>query len=337
MKLYGYLKGNGKLGNIVVSRVAGETIARDYNPSVANPNTVAQVNQRARLKLASQLAAALAPVIVIPKEGLKTSRNLFIKKNMEQIIANNGEAQIIYENIQLTNGNAGLPAITATRSAEDGIVVKLTEAADAAVSRVVYIVYKKTSEEQLQYIGSAIQDTPGEDGMFQASFAFLDGDLIIWAYGMKDVTASAKAQYGNYFVSSGQDIAQLVMSRKIGAGDYQFTQTRGNTLFADSSETVDPDPNQVMVYINASGPGSVAGTGFSGNRKAVQRGESVTVTATPNEGCEFVGWKKAGQTAVLSATAEYTFTAEEQTDLIAYFNDPSSPSGDQTGGGDGDD
>ena len=46
MKIRGYLKGKGKLGNIVLSTVAGETIARDYNPEVANPNTAAQVEQR---------------------------------------------------------------------------------------------------------------------------------------------------------------------------------------------------------------------------------------------------------------------------------------------------
>lgn len=328
MKLQGYLKGTGKLGNIVVSRVAGETIARDYNPNVANPSTVAQVNQRARMKLASQLAAALAPVIVIPKDGLKSSRNLFIKKNMEQIIGNNGQAQIVYENIQLTAGNSGLPAISVSRSTEDGLVVKLTESADAAVSRVVYIVYKKTTEEQLQYIGSAIQDVAGDDGLFEASFAYIGGDVIIWAYGMKDVTATAKAKYGDYFISSGEDIAQLVMSRKIGAGDYQFTQTRGATIFTGEDENIVPDENEFMVYVGASGPGSVAITGKTGTRAAFQRGATAEVVATPNENCTFTGWKKRGSETILSTSATYSFVVEEANDLVAFFNDPSSSGGD---------
>ena len=60
MKVRGYLKGKGKLGNIVCSTVAGETIARDYNPEVANPNTEGQVDQRARFKLMSQLSSIMA-------------------------------------------------------------------------------------------------------------------------------------------------------------------------------------------------------------------------------------------------------------------------------------
>lgn len=327
MKLLGYLKGTGKLGNMVTSVVAGQTIARDYNPNVANPNTVAQMNQRSKLKLLSQLAAALAPVITIPKSGLKSSRNLFISKNYDMVIANNGVAQIVYENIQLTNGNAGLPAITATRDETNGITVKLSANADAAVSRVVYVVYAKTSESQLQYIGSAIQDEAGDDGMFEANFAYLAGDIVIWAYGMKDLSASATAKYGDYEVVDGQDVAKLFMNRTLSNSDFQFTQTRGITMFAGSEGTVNAGDGQYMVYINASGPGTVSGTGFVGNRKAVNAGDSVTVVATPNANCVFLGWTLNNGTSYISTEATYTFTANNNADLYAVFNDPNSGNG----------
>lgn len=63
MKLQGFLKGVGKVENLVVSQVGGVTIARAYQPNVSNPKTEKQVDQRARLKLASQIAAAMSPVI----------------------------------------------------------------------------------------------------------------------------------------------------------------------------------------------------------------------------------------------------------------------------------
>ena len=332
MKLEGYLKGTGKLGNMVTSRVAGVTIARDYNPNVANPNTVAQMNQRARMKLASQLAAALAPVIAIAKEGLVSSRNLFIKKNMDSIIANNGEAQVTYENIQLTNGNTGLPAITATREAGTSITVQLAESADAAVSRVVYVVYRKTNENILQFVGSAVQDEAGDDGLFPVQFADINGDVIIWAYGMKDRSTSASVKYGSYNVNTGEDIARLWMNRTLSASDYQTTVTRGVTLFADAEGTVSAGENQNLVFITASGPGTVAGTGFTGNRKAVTAGESCTVTATPNDGSQFDGWKLNGTDTLVSSEASYTFTPTQQTDLVAYFSTPGS-SNDNSGDG----
>lgn len=320
-------KATGKIGSMVYSISGGQMIAREYQPNVANPSTVAQVNQRARLKLASQIAAALATVIVIPKSGLQTSRNLFIKKNMDYFIGNNGQAQVSYENLQLTNGNAGLPSILASRSEEDGLVMKLSEAADAAVSRVVYIVYKKTAESQLQYIGSVIQAAAGDDGKFQASMGYVSGELCIWAYGMKDTTASAKAKYGDYSVSNAEDLAVLVMNRNIAAGEYQFTQTRGTTIFDGEDSTVDAGENQALVYISASGPGSVSGEGFTGNRKAVTIGEQCTVVATPNEGCDFIAWRINGSSTNVSTNTSYTFTVSQLTDLVAVFNNPNSSTG----------
>ena len=331
MKLQGYLKGTGKLGNIVCSRVAGETIARDYNPNVANPNTVGQMNQRARLKLASQLAAALSPVIAIPKEGLVSSRNLFIKKNMESIIANNGEAQVVYENIQITNGTAALPSITATREAGVKINVQLADTADAAVDRVIYVVYKKNSEEMLQYVGSAIVDEAGDDGKFPAEFSDFDGDVIIWAYGIKDKDSAASVKYGSYSVVNGQDVARLLMNRTLSAQEFQTTQTRGITLFDDAEGTINAGDNQSMVYVNASGPGTVAISGHTGNRAAFNNGTQCTVVATPNSGCEFVAWRTNGTSTNLSTEASYTFTVNAAADLVAVFNDPNS----SNSGGDG--
>lgn len=329
MKLQGLLgKGAGKLGSSVFSVNGGEQIVRQYNPSVANPNTLGQVNQRAKFKLQSQIATAMAPVIAIPKEGIKSSRNLFIKRNNDAFVANNGTAQVSYENLQLTTGNIGLPAISAERNVNGGIVVVMAENAAAVASRVVYCAFKKSSENQLQYVGSVVATNAGSDGEFEAQFPDMDGDIVFYAYGMKDKNASATAKYGNYEVHSGTDVAQLIMNRSLSTSDFTITQTRGTTLFAGATETVNADDGQVMVYLTASGPGSVAGTGFTGNRKAVTIGDSVTVTATPNENCTFLGWKKNGETAYVSTNATYTFTAAELTDLVGYFNNPNSGNGD---------
>lgn len=312
-------KFRGKLGAVVYSVNTGVQIAREYNPQVKNPNTMSQMNQRSRLKLASQLAAALSPVIAIPREGLVSPRNLFIKGNMDFVSANEGQAMISYENIQLTKGVAGLPAVKAARKSNK-INIELVSDAKKSISRIVYIVYTKTTEDQLQYINSIVVSEAGENGTFPSSVADFVGDVIIWAYGIKDNSSSATSKYGNYSVNTGEDIAQLVMTRKLAAGDFQFTQTRGTTLFEGEESTTDATPSQNLVYITASGPGKVSGTGFTGNRKAVNKGESVTVTATPNEGAKFDGWRLNGQSKNVSSTAEYTFTPTSTTDLIAVFS-----------------
>lgn len=303
----------GKIGAVVYSTNAGQIIAREYNPNVANPSTEKQVNQRAKLKLMSQLAATLAPVIVIPKEGLKSSRNLFIKKNMGNAYSENGVAQITYENVQLTNGRAGIPGIMATRSQQSGISISLEERADAAISRVVYIMYKKTSENTLQYVQSVIAEAAGAEGTFPATLVYCEGDLALFAYGMKDLNSKATAKYDDYSVKNAEDIASLAMQRKIAYGDYQFTQTRGATMFADENEIVPVEDGKARVFVTATNGGSVAGAG------TFDLNSQVTVTATADEGYDFVGWKKNGTDAILSTAASYTFTLVSTTDLIAVF------------------
>lgn len=312
-------KVTGKIGGMVFSSTGGAVIAREYNPNVSNPNTTAQVNQRAKLKLLSQIAAALAPVIVIPKEGLKSSRNLFIKKNFSSVYADSGIAQVTYENLQITAGNAALPAIHILRSQQGGVQVNLEERADAAVSRVVYIMYKKTSEKTLQYMQSVIANTATADGTFPAQMLYVEGDIVIFAYGMKDLNGKATANYSNYAVESGLDIAKLAMSRELSLKDYQFTMTRGTTLFADESESIEVPEGSARVFVTALGPGSVSGAGV------FEIGSQVTVVATPNNGKFFRGWKANGSDVIVSTDASYTFELSGQTDLIAVFSDTEAP------------
>ena len=328
MKLQGFLKGVGKIENIVVSQMGGVSIARAYQPNVSNPSTLPQVNQRARLKLASQLAAALAPVIAMAKQGLVSGRNQFISKNMPWISADSGVAQVSYENLQLTNGTIGLPAVSVSRAANK-LTVKLAATAETSVSQVVYICYHKNSENTLQLIGSKIQNVAGDDGLFQAQFDDPTGDVVVFAYGMKALSGAASAKYGSYQVQSASDIASLVGTRKLSAGDFQFTKTRGATIFADQSQNTQPADNEVMIYITAGNGGSVSSSTFSGNRGAVQKGSEVSVTATANSGYTFDGWYTNGTNTRVSTSASYVFTAEAPTDLVARFTS-NTPSG---GGG----
>lgn len=326
MKLQGFLKGVGKIENIVVSQMGGVSIARAYQPHVSNPSTMPQVNQRARLKLASQLAAALAPVIAMAKNGLVSGRNQFIAKNMPWISANTGVAQVSYENLQLTNGTIGLPSVSVSR-ASNKLTVKLSANAGTSVSQVVYIVYHKNSENALQLVGSKIQNVAGEDGLFQVQFDDPIGDVVVYAYGMKALSGAASAKYGSYQVQNATDIASLVGTRKLSASDFQFTKTRGATIFADQEQNTQPTENQVMIYLTTSGNGSVSCDKFSGNRGAVDKGAEVTVTATASEGYNFEYWYENGKEDFMHFEPTYTFTANEQRDLVARFQ-PTS-----TGGG----
>lgn len=325
--LYG--KTTGKIGSIVFSTSGGETIAREYNPHVANPNTQAQVNQRARMKLMSQLSAALSPVIAMTKDGLVSKRNKFVKKNFDSSYALNGSAQISYENVQLTEGSIGLPQIQIAWGDTGGImhpIIALATRAAQNITRVVYCIFEKTQESRLALVSSTIVSDPLGEGY---SFGFeptglyyntsgenpqFTREYVIFAYGMADTSESATARYGNLNVQSASDLATLIANRTISFEDYQFTQTRGATIGQGSGGSTPTPVGQARVFVTALGNG---GTVSGGGTFALN--SQVTVVATPNSGYTFVKWVYNGTELTASTSASYTFTLNQQVDLVAIF------------------
>ena len=326
--LYGKTK--GKIGSIVFSTSGGETIAREYNPHVANPSTMAQVNQRARMKLMSQISATLSPVIVMTKEGLTSRRNKFVSKNFENSYALNGVAQISYENLQLTEGSIGLPQIVLNAGTEDvRPFVYLASEPAQNVARVVYCVFEKTQENRLALVKSVIateRNPAGHSGyyfyadMTGLSVSFPDvqaefsKEYVVYAYGMIDTSEKATARYGNLKVQSASDLATLVANRTISFKDYQFTQTRGTTIGHGSGGDEPVPAGQARVFVTALGQGgSVTGGG------TYEIGTQVTVEATVNTGYSFRGWVLNGSSQIISSQTRYTFTLQGQIDLVATF------------------
>lgn len=229
MKLQGFLRGTGKVENLVVSQTAGVSIARAYQPNVSNPKTEKQVDQRARLKLASQIAAAMSPVIAIPKNGLVSARNAFIKKNMDLITAMQGTAQMMFAKIQLTNGSIPLPALKVTYQTDGTIGFGLVSDPGDSISRMVYCLFKKNADGQLEFYKSYVTENPTSDKDYLMSDTGMDGEVVVYGYGIKDLSTSAKVKYDSYNIASGADIAKLVSTRTMNASDYQFTKTNGIT------------------------------------------------------------------------------------------------------------
>ena len=317
----------GKASNMVFAKSGGQVIMREYNPSVSNPNTEAQVGQRTQFKLLSQLAAAMADVIVIPKQGSLTGRNRFHSINSPLCYYEDGVAQITYENIQLSIGSMGLPAIYANRANASDMYIELDEAANTAIDRVIYCVFKKSTEGMLQLMFTVIANEPGDERKFRASDLELVGELVIFAYGMRDLNESARAKYGNYFVENGEDIAQLVSNRSLSSADYAFTKTRGTTLMLGESESVTLDENQVHIYATATNGGSVSGAGV------YTIGQNCTLTATPNNGKVFDHWEVQGNAGTsIGTTNPWTFEVTQQRDIVAIFAD--APAGGENEDGD---
>lgn len=233
MKLTGITgKGTGKLGSSVFAVNSGEQIVRQYQPVVANPSTTAQVEQRSKLKLMSQLAAAYAMVLAFRKNGMVSARNQFISKNIENVSYNEETASINLPAMQLTGGTTAIPAVSAVRDGSTAINVSLAADASKICARVVYVAMLKTAEGAVQYLDSTVVETAGEGGTFAGTLAYAAGEVVVYAYGIKDMSSNASSIFGNYSVTTGTQVASLIANRSLSASDFAFTKTVGIQLAA---------------------------------------------------------------------------------------------------------
>lgn len=222
----------GKVGNIVLTSVGGEVVGREYNPNVANPNTSAQQNTRSKFKLASQLSAAMAPVIAIKKEGNVSARNLFVKENFGSIAYSNGSASINLNVVQLTKSQRSFAGFNADRSSASAIAVELNEDSAAALTRVVYIAYKKLADGTLVLFDSKVCSTPGAEGKFNDVLNYTADAVVLYAYGMKDLEAGITSKFGNLNAPTAENVAQLLVSNSENMASVQLTKTAGMTMAA---------------------------------------------------------------------------------------------------------
>lgn len=226
-KFYNSRVKTGKLAGSVFSIRNGETIERAYQPIVANPNTPAQIEARAKLKLMSQLAAVMAPVIAIPRMGAVSSRNRFTQENYGKTSYASNQATIDLLQVSLTKSVVGLVPLNVTRAGES-LKVSLFYGVPAGLSRMVYSVFVKQSDNTIRFLTSQVVDEPGADNTFDANITMDSAsyDVIIYGYGVRDNTEAAKVTFGNMEVPSAADVAQLIVNRSLTESDVTLTETR---------------------------------------------------------------------------------------------------------------
>lgn len=314
-------KMTGKAGNMVTATVGGETIAREYNPNVANPNTPAQQTTRSKFKLISQLAATMSPVIAIRKDGLKSARNQFTAINYEKARYSQGQADVNLNVIQLTKSNKAFAGFNANRTGGSAIVVKLNADSANDLSRVVYVEYEKMSNGSLRLVGSQTVSVAGVDGLFQGALPYNAGAVVCYAYGIKDLESGITSKFGNMQAPSAQDVATLLVSNSENMSSVQLTETAGLTMAAGVNSADSDDVEHFSVSVVTSGNGTATGGG------RFEAGQQCTLRATPDAEASFVAWKANNASgAVLSTNPVYTFEVESNVQICAVFAGGPTPS-----------
>ena len=321
MKLQGMAgKGSGKLGAHVYAISGGEQIVRQYNGEVSNPSTGAQVETRSKFKLLSQLAAAMAPVIAIKKQGLVSGRNQFMQINKASAQYVGSDASINLNKVQITKSARGLENFEADRSLHTAIVCQFQWPVTAVADRVVYACFKKQADGSLLLFDSKVISEAGENGTFPGSLEYTSDAVVIYAYGIKITNAAANTAFGNMIAPSAEQVAKLITTTTEAAAGSQVTKTKALTMAEGVEEGSSEGDDNFMVSVSASGIGSATGGG------RYDAGQACTVVATPAGGSTFVGWKRGSASGeTISTQASYTFAVESDIALVAVFEGGSVP------------
>ena len=222
-------KFQGKLGGTVFAIRNGEQVLREYNPSPLNPNTPSQIEARAKLKLMSQLSTVMAPVIAIRRQGSVSSRNMFVKTNYRLASYAENTANVELTGIQLTKSVVALPSVSATRS---GSSLNIELSAPVNVDRIVYVYFSKQSDDTLRFIGSKVVDAPGTGNTFATEVSVGAASAVVYAYGMRDNTETARVTFGNMQVVTAETVAKVITSRVLLDSDVTLTETRATEVAA---------------------------------------------------------------------------------------------------------
>lgn len=320
MKLHGIGGvGTGKLGSMVYSVRNGQQIVRQYNPIVANPSTAAQVEARSKMKLMSQLAAIVAPVIAINAEGLKSKRNLFISRNYPLAGYEENTAQIDMAGVQLTKSNTAFPDFEVDRANGTSIAVHLSEDATNLFDRVIYCAVISQSDGSLRLWDDVLVTEAGAGGLFPAVLPYTPNAIAIYGYGIRANNDDAKAAYANLKSGDAGKLAEILTSRNATLAAITISETKGCVLEVGDTSGATMSSNQARVEISVQGQGDVAGAGV------YAIGSQVTVTATARQNNEFIRWENA-QGVSVSTSASYSFTITDNMTLKAVFSN--NPSGD---------
>lgn len=231
MKLQGFVgKGTGKLGASVWAIRKGVQIVREYTDKVTNPNTPAQVGQRAKFKLLTQLGAVVAGngMFFRNLNAGESMRNAFMRANMGAVeLSPTGDVALLnVSEVALTDGHTTAPSATFNRTS--GVMsVDLSAAAMADIMGIGYAVITLPDVGRVIGYSARAEKAEGETAITATIVApatlMNKTNVLVWGYRFAD--AAARAKYEAIAAAETADVVALEFDRMLREGLIEPTQT----------------------------------------------------------------------------------------------------------------
>lgn len=229
----------GKRGGIIFYKVGDTILSREYSPKVANPNTIKQVQQRAKIKLLSQIGALFRPFIAIFPSSGKSARAIFSKINFKKITAASTTAEIEYPSVALTDSTR--PITQVAKDVEFGTsgvrkLIGLPENPTEDIQRVFYYLFTKTDNGKLVLVDYFLSETrksarlPLHFCWALAPFEIDEKgkatkDYVVYAIGMGDNSEDATDYWDSLDFPYIGYLGRLIAEGLITDADFYFTET----------------------------------------------------------------------------------------------------------------
>lgn len=231
MKLQGFVgKGSGKLGASVWTVRKGVQVVREYTDKVSNPNTPAQVGQRAKFKLLTQLGAVVAGAGMFfrnlkPGESM---RNAFMRTNMGAVeLSQTGDVALLnVSEVALTDGSTTAPSASFNRTT-GVLTVDVSSEAMSDIMGVGYAVI--TMPEVGRIIGysaraeKAAAATTITANILAPSALMNRTSVLVWGY--RFANDAARARYEAIAAAETANVVALEFDRMLRDGLIEPTQT----------------------------------------------------------------------------------------------------------------
>lgn len=231
MKLQGFVgKGTGKLGASVWAVRKGVQIVREYTDKVTNPNTPAQVGQRAKFKLLTQLGAVVAGdgMFFRNLNAGENMRNAFMRANMGAVtLSPTGDVALLnVSEVALTDGHTTAPSATFNRTAGT-LSVDVSAAAMSDIMGIGYAVITLPEVGRVIGYSARAEKAEGETTItatIVTPAALMNKtNVLVWGYRFAD--AAARAKYEAIAASETADVVSLEFERMLREGLIEPTQT----------------------------------------------------------------------------------------------------------------